>query len=300
MAENTGVTHTEPRPHGDNRPAGGSLTKGKNKKWLYIGGAGVALLLLGHKGSQANAGSSGLSQGQLDAAAQAQTDAAMAAGNSAPGGVAPTTIEGDNASVTYPAANVTVPQQMSDDVFRVGRDGAAPDAALALEAADTSLDAAEVAKHAPNEAPKHKKPKPTGKDGKHHHPSEGAKVQGHTGHTVHGKTFPGATGHTTGGSRTVNGKHHQDVTIHYGGHSEKHTSVNHGEQWIENKKGGNPPGRGPQHTTRPTGQPPVEVRPGQQGGHNAAPHPAPRPGQVPASHPAPAPTHTRKPAPRRR
>lgn len=274
MAETTGIANAG-GSHENRAPASSNPVKGKNKKLIYLGGAGIAILLLGHRGSSLSGASqtdpNAQLQAQADQAAQAAADQALA-NTIPPGGVAPTTVDTGGGTYNAPGSSiVTSPPNVSVDTGATGGPSGTPDAGE-LTKADVQghfdeLFPATAGKiknidHKINQAPKHTKPKPASKSGHTNHPSEGTKVQGHTGTQVHGRTFPGAKGHSIGPVHIdASGNAHQDVTINYGGHSATHRSVNQGKQWVDNVKGRNPPSRGPQQTVHPTAKPTPARRP---------------------------------------
>lgn len=277
MAESTGVTEsnrTEGGNHERNRGGGGSFFK-RNKKVILIGGGAGVFLLMSHKGSTSSSGSStaaaDAAQQQADALAAQQ--AALESGNVYPpagyssdtsGGGGGSTGSTDTTGTTDTGSNsqpASVPTTQNGPINIV-----VP----------------------PNEPPTVGTNPPDHK-GKTKHKNHGTKVQGHTGTTVHGRHFPGAKGHTMHPpKRQPNGDIHQRVTIHHGGHTTHHTSVNRGQTWIDHPKGSSPPKRSTPVTHGSTARPAprqYEGAPGSRPGavrvhprpvHHAPPHPARR------------------------
>lgn len=240
MAESTGVSSSEPRAESNGgRGNNGSFFK-KHRVVLIAAGAG-GFLLMSHKGSKANGGSSNQTgqdqlQQEQDALAAEQsalesatllptsgTGAGLGDGSSTPG-----TSGGQIGPV-----NITLPGDSDSSSGKKPNPHRKPP------------------KHHPGE-PTTTKKNPPDKDGKtsnkdHNHKHTNPRNTGtHTGSgvTVHGRTFAGATHVSKGRPRRIGTDIHQTINVNYGGRTDTHVSVNNGRSWIDHPKGASPPSRG--------------------------------------------------------
>lgn len=256
----TGVSDSQ-REHSGGNHSSGSFFK-KNKKGILIAGGVGGVLLLSSKGKSSSSGSSSTSD-QAAQDALAQQTAALESGQ------------------IYPPAAYDTSTGSGTDTSGTDTSGNGADSSLDTSASPPTQDQTPTGQvgpiniNIPANEPATPKNKPS-RHGKTNNRHKGQKIQDphHTGHhtgggvTVHGRTFPGAVGHVKHPAKRHGRDIHQPITVHYGGHSSTHISVNNGRGWIDHPKGSTPPSRGvpASHGTthhiidKPVNRKPVVVR----------------------------------------
>lgn len=303
--------HTEataPTAHKPDTPAAWAK---KHKALAALGGGGIVLLLVSHKGNKAANPGSATDAAAAAVANQQALDNALAntAGSSIPtsspgdGGFGASTSSAPSTDPTAgTVADPTVGTQPTDP-NQFGPNQLGP-IEITIPGSPDPVPAPAGSASAPTPKQKHEKgvkkehgsggTKKTG--GVRTIPKTASGSKGGHGTTVHNRHFPGAKGsHVGAPHKSADGVMHHPVAIDHGGHTTHHISHNNGTSWTDNPPGKSPPSRGAPKSVKGTGSKPAPHVPPAS---SRQPAPAKRaPVHVVARKPPPPPPH--KPARRR-